>query len=284
MLLINHKPVKLIKFPAGEVSPDLNSTEPTGTQNHHIEWRFESTDEVFILCQLVDAIRGKYNTDNIYLFVPYFPFSRQDRRVNIGESNSLKVICDILKSLNLKRIYTYDAHSLLLSAYLGELLFNTSQEQIFIHSKLLQNSDKKYVLVSPDQGASKKTQSCAKLLDVNLFGEYKDVQVLQCLKTRDLKNGNVNTLKVFYEGQDFSDYHIIVVDDICDGGATFIAIAQELLRLGIKGKFLSLYTTHGIYSKGKTDLSAYYDNIECHYLQSNPQNPYPTENYVKKGN
>ena len=274
MFLLNHKEVKLIRFPAGEVSPDISGLGREPSHKYHIDWRFESTDEVFILAQLVDAIRGCSRVDKLTLNVPYFPFSRQDRRVNLGESNSLKVICDILKSLNFTKIYTYDAHSLLMSAYLGQVLYSVPQHQRLIQSKVVASAGSKILLVSPDQGASKKTQECASFLAAHISGDDIDIQVLQCLKSRDPKKGNVNTLKVFYEGQDFSDYTIIVVDDICDGGATFIAIAQELQRLRIKGKSLNLYTTHGIYSKGKSELLVYYDQIDCSYLQSKPRTPF----------
>lgn len=49
---------------------------------------------------------------------------------------------------------------------------------------------------------------------------------------------------------------ILIVDDICDGGATFLKIAKELPNTN-----LYLYVTHGIFSKGLGDLSRYFIKI-----------------------
>lgn len=270
MFLINRHPVPLIRFPAGEVSPDLRGfgfLDKLERDYNTIIWHFESTEEVFILAQIVDAIRGIDRglfRAGISLFVPYFPFSRQDRRVNTGESNSLRIICDVINSLNFKTVTTYDAHSLMLSAYLNVELNDLKQEHLFANHSLVSLLGDKILLVSPDQGAAKKTIKCAEELKSRLSGD-RDIQILQCLKTRDINNGNVSALKIFYEGQDFTDYHIIVVDDICDGGATFISIANELDRLRINGRGRILYTTHGIYSKGQEVLRERYDLIKCAY-------------------
>jgi ribose-phosphate pyrophosphokinase len=49
----------------------------------------------------------------------------------------------------------------------------------------------------------------------------------------------------------------LIVDDICDGGATFVALARKLREAGAIE--VSLFVTHGIFSKGK-DLEGI-DNI-----------------------
>lgn len=53
---------------------------------------------------------------------------------------------------------------------------------------------------------------------------------------------------------------IWIVDDLCDGGATFISIAKLLRRNLVFGD-LNLYVTHGLFSKGKEELSQHYTNI-----------------------
>lgn len=52
-----------------------------------------------------------------------------------------------------------------------------------------------------------------------------------------------------------------VVDDICDGGATFISLAQMLRRTQPQMTSLNLYVTHGIFSKGFYELMSFYDKI-----------------------
>lgn len=58
---------------------------------------------------------------------------------------------------------------------------------------------------------------------------------------------------------------ILVMDDICDGGATFISLAKEIKAHELyNDQELWLYVTHGIFSKGKqTLLDAGYSKIIC---------------------
>jgi len=55
---------------------------------------------------------------------------------------------------------------------------------------------------------------------------------------------------------------LIIIDDICDGGATFINIAKHFRENygDLKGK-IYLIVTHGIFSKGTTELGQYFDGI-----------------------
>jgi len=56
---------------------------------------------------------------------------------------------------------------------------------------------------------------------------------------------------------------VIIIDDICDGGATFINIAKILTGYKeFKGK-IYLIVTHGIFSKGFAELSQYFKGIYC---------------------
>ena len=55
--------------------------------------------------------------------------------------------------------------------------------------------------------------------------------------------------------------NLIVVDDICDGGATFISLAESIKKYNEKANWY-LIVTHGIFSKGVSELEKYY-NIMC---------------------
>jgi ribose-phosphate pyrophosphokinase len=63
----------------------------------------------------------------------------------------------------------------------------------------------------------------------------------------------------------------IIIDDIIDGGQTFINIAKELKSKPLKGK-IYLIVTHGIFSKGFAELSQYFDGIYCTNSYSDIEN------------
>lgn len=49
-----------------------------------------------------------------------------------------------------------------------------------------------------------------------------------------------------------NDKNILIVDDICDGGATFMLLTKDLYKRGAKS--INLFVTHGIFSKGLKPL------------------------------
>ncbi len=63
--------------------------------------------------------------------------------------------------------------------------------------------------------------------------------------------------------QDDPDKPVVIVDDLCDGGATFIAEAQYL-RKHIPGiKNLKLFIYHGLFTKGIDIVADHFDEIIC---------------------
>lgn len=51
---------------------------------------------------------------------------------------------------------------------------------------------------------------------------------------------------------DLTDKTVMILDDICDGGRTFIEAVKHLREAGAKR--VELYVTHGIFSKGVENL------------------------------
>jgi hypothetical protein len=71
---------------------------------------------------------------------------------------------------------------------------------------------------------------------------------------------------------------VLVLDDLCDGGATFISVAK---LSGIPRERLSLYTVHGLYTKGTDELLTYYNQVicssSCNSLPRHGANVYPDD-------
>jgi ribose-phosphate pyrophosphokinase len=194
---------------------------------------------------VTDALRRKFGTlVPIYVTIPYLPYARQDKISANGESLSLKVFADLLNSQNYTKVITYDAHSDVASALINNLQVIT--QKTIVHyvaisrhvAHLLLNK----VLIIPDHGASKKSYQLGEVLSPSEF--------VQVDKARD-EFGNIVKTKVFSD--DLTGKDCLIVDDITDGGRSFIEITKELKQLG--AKTVTLFTTHGIYSKG----------VECIY-------------------
>lgn len=206
--------------------------------------RIKSFNELGMLLVATDALR-RMEVKRIHLVVPYFPAARQDRLMMPGEPLSVKVYTDIINAQYYQTITILDAHSSVTPALLNRVkdISNTN----FITS-CLQN-EKDFVLVAPDGGALKKIYQLAQVLG--------GVPVVECSKVRNVKTGKLSGFKVYAD--DLENKNCVIVDDICDGGGTFLGIAEELKKKNC-GK-LQLIITHGIFSKGLEKLTNVFDHV-----------------------
>lgn len=213
---------------------------------------FTGSDDLIDLLQLVDIYRFAPKKT---LSIPYMPFGRQDRRVNLGEAHALKVFADLVNSCGFDAVYTTDAHSDVVHGVFDRLI-ELKQHDALRLMLLSANQERQYdFILSPDLGASKKTEKISSMLGI---------PVLQGMKTRNTQSGQVNSFSVIGNTDIIENTSILVVDDICDGGATFNAIAAWLLPYGAKS--LDLMVTHGIFSKGLCTLSKNFDRIYAYNL------------------
>lgn len=194
------------------------------------------------------ALLAKNALDNlgferIDLAVSYLLAARMDRVMTPGEPFSLKVITTLLNGAGFGRIRVFDPHSDVATALLDHA--ESVDNAAFVHDAIAdyqQRHDPEkqldWCLVSPDAGALKKIHKVAQQLGAG--------QVVECLKVRDVRTGHLSGFKVFEE--DLKGQTCFIVDDICDGGGTFIGIAS-LLKARNAGAVV-LLVSHGIFSKG----------------------------------
>jgi len=238
--------LKLWKFPAGELGVRIldyfHEAEVT------IECIWQSSDDLIYLLLLVDAIRQNNSNTLINLNIPYFPYARQDRVCAIGESFSLKVIANLINTCNFNSISVQDAHSSVLSAFFDAgILVDTKQyELVYPYVKDRKNA----VLISPDNGATKK---------IFILSKFTAFPVVEAQKVRDVNTGNIIETKIESNDLIKDAEELIVVDDICDGGRTFVELAKVIRKNYFKK--LTLIVTHGIFSNGFDELNKYYDEI-----------------------
>jgi len=219
----------------------------------------------------------------IHLYTPYFLGSRSDRKFEEGSNNYLKdVICSIINSLNFESVTVLDPHSDVLEACLNNFKkINKSIELLDLLYLDKLGSDKtkggsfdkvhdlsRIILVSPDAGANKKIFKVAE--QIGYTGE-----IITCSKSRD-ENGKLSRVEVPYNFKQYNNNtkrcpDLIIIDDICDGGATFINIAKKIREQmnPIYKVNIYLIVTHGIFSKGFSELSKYFDGIYCTNSYSN---------------
>lgn len=227
-------------------------TYPDGQPHVTVE-NIKDFDEVLVVCSMITPTTilelaqvanalDHLKCYNRNLYIPYLMAARYDRMMgNYGESFDLEVIANIVNSLNFVKVYIRDVHSQE-ALWMIENSFNLDNRQLVE----LYNAENA-VLICPDKGAKKKM---AQYIDWNKC--FYDT--VFCEKSRDLTNGHI-TLEV-HDPWRCKGQNCVIIDDICDGGATFINIAKQ-----IQAKHLTLIVTHGIFSKGTEELGRYFDQI-----------------------
>lgn len=241
----------MFQFPGGEMHIKLdNSIDYSMIDACAITSRVRSGDDIMKILIAKDALQRK-GVNCIELIMPYLPYARQDRRCNDGESFTLKVFSDLINSANFKKVLVLDAHSDVTPAVLlnCENIPNYKYvEKAYFDIVEYDNAD--VLLVSPDAGANKKLNG----LVSNVLG-FKGI--IKCDKSRDIETGKIIGVDVFSD--DLNGACCLIVDDICDGGRTFIELAKELKNKNVGN--LYLFVTHGIFSKGFNELSKYFKTI-----------------------
>ncbi|WP_268848453.1 ribose-phosphate diphosphokinase [Flavobacterium aestivum] len=227
-------------FSGGEphikINPDFDVNQPI-TITH----RLNSFNDLGMLCVTVDALR-RMDVKNINLFIPYYPAARQDRVMIKGEALSVKVYADIINSMQLNKVFVFDAHSEVTPALVNNCEVIPNHTFIAEVIKAIGNDVK---LISPDGGALKKIYKVSEFLG--------GVEVVECSKSRDVKTGKLSGFKVYND--DLQGADCLIVDDICDGGGTFVGLAEELKNKNA-GK-LYLAVSHGIFNKGFAVLDCF---------------------------
>jgi ribose-phosphate pyrophosphokinase len=231
-------------FNGGEEHIRFTNTEQEANSNTTvlkivITTRLVTSNNVMQLLLAVDALRRIYgSTAPIELNCAYFPYARQDRVCNTGEALGAKVFADIINGLNLAKVIITDAHSDVVPALLNNVVNRTQLDTIKQNEALYNDLvAKQFTLVAPDAGASKKTQNLAKALG--------GLEVVQAEKIRDTQTGAITSTELH---SDVQGKDLMIIDDICDGGRTFIELAKVAKAKGCTS--VSLYVTHGIFSKG----------------------------------
>lgn len=200
-----------------------------------IDWRFQQEAELFHLAQLVDLLRSM-KVKKISLAMEFLPYARQDKEITNESTFALRTFANFLNSLKLDKISAIDSHS-------DEPIFLIKNYHNIFPASQIANAVKACnpdVLCFPDHGA--RLRYAKNLAFLNRDVSHGD-------KQRDQLTGHITSYKL--HGEVF-DKDVLIVDDICDGGMTFILMAKELLKSGARS--VSLYTTHGIYSRGLKPL------------------------------
>lgn len=256
MLLLNDKPIDSFIFSGGEIQ--LKISDEIKSERVILTWKPTNASEIVSLQLAVSALKCK-GIHDIDLDILYLPYARQDRVCSPGEANSLEVICKLLSVLDVNVIRLWDVHNKDKTFDLldDHCLVHLNAYDIFHRFKIFDMiNSPDIVLCAPDQGAE------GRVMDIsNQFNVFTPIYMS---KIRCPESGKITSMKADKYNRCVEGWDILIIDDICDGGGTFLQAAQILREKGAAN--LYLYVTHGIFSKGLDLLEAQFKHIFCHHV------------------
>lgn len=236
-----------------------------------------SLDDLSIIGQIVDIIKRNTRQFGVEVCLELLSpmYSRYDRVMHETRTDGfgLLVFANMIKATGIDRIVLIDPHSDVTERVLKLAVPNVE----VVHQKTclfetMYNGDSfapikmmhDFIVVVPDEGAVSK---CA---------DY--TWTLRCIKDRDSKTGRIRGVKINTQFRELSDFKnakesLLIVDDICERGGTFLGVVKAI-RDGGCSLPINLYVTHGIFPED-TDfetLARTFDNIYVHSMSESAHN------------
>ena len=195
---------------------------------------------------MADALK-RSSVERISVVLPYFGYSRQDRRARSARVPiTAKVVANMLTSMGVERLLTIDLHADQIQGFFDipvdniyslQLVIQYVNKHLFNTMSILENQQK-YIVVSPDAGATKRTLK---------FAEHMQLNTIIMHKQRNYEKENVidNTILIG-DTTNLKNKTAIICDDMCDSGGTLIKVIDNLKKNGITNVIVII--THGIFS------------------------------------
>ena len=193
----------------------------------------------------IDAARGA-SAREITAVIPYFGYSRQDRKARPREPISARMFAEALESVGANRILTMDLHNDAIGGFFREANVDYLYARpVFVNffRKYFKESLKKdeLVVVSPDAGGVVRAQSYARRL-------MKSADLALIHKERDIPN-KVARMKLV---GDVKGKIALIIDDMADTCGTLARAAELLIENGASDVYAS--ATHGVFSGNAVEV------------------------------
>lgn len=244
---LSEVPHSTISYPDGQNDVVINANAVTGDVTIIAE--FNSFADLELILAATSALRN-LGAGRIHLSVPCMFGQRSDRKFKGGGSDYfVEVISPIINAQRYASVSSFDPHSRTVILSIDNYYpcdLTTFYQRAFDTCDLKRD---RLTLVCPDKGAKRRVSDAAAILNC-------DNEILVCDKARD-GNGKIIGTEVPLPNGTENDH--VIIDDLCDGGGTFIAIAK-ILKPKITGRLI-LWVTHGLFSKGIDDLKEHFDAV-----------------------
>ncbi|HYL97547.1 MAG TPA: ribose-phosphate pyrophosphokinase [Blastocatellia bacterium] len=222
------------RFPDGETWVAIN--EPVRGRDVFI---IQSTsppvnDTLIELLAFADASR-RASAASVTAIVPYFGYSRQDKRHGRREPVTARMVADLIQSVGVGHLVTVDLHTPQIEGF-----FHIPVDDLTAVPTLCKTVEgrlpKDVVVVSPDAGRVKMASRYAEKLGARVAVLHK-------------RRESPSAAKVTQVVGDVKNRACLIIDDMISTGGTLSAAVDALLESGARGE-IYIAATHGVFAEG----------------------------------
>ena len=192
-------------------------------------------DNLFELFLMLDAVK-RASAANITAVLPYYPYARQDKKVEPRVPISAKALADLLYVAGAKKILTMDLHAIQIQGFFNgpvDHLFAKSVMIPYLMSFFNEAELGELLFLSPDVGGAERARAYAKKFNA---------QIALIDKRREAPN-KAEAMNLI---GDVSGKIVVILDDMIDTAGTVLEAVKKAKENGAKSVYIC--ATHGIFS------------------------------------
>jgi len=190
-------------------------------------------ENIIELSLMIDAA-VRASAERVTVVIPYFGYSRQDRKDKPRVPISARVMIDIISIMGVDRIISMDLHSTQIQGF-AKVPFDALYSRLVLMEeiKAIGLDPKNTVVLSPDVGSAAMSQAYAKRLGMDFA----------LIEKRRIGHNRSKAVHLIGE---IKNHHVLIIDDIVDTAGTAINAANKAMENGALS--VSLVGTHALLS------------------------------------
>jgi len=224
------------RFADGEINVDI----PETVRGHKV-FVIQSTnapvnERIMELLIMIDALK-RASAREVNVVIPYYGYSRQDRKAKARQPISAKLVADLLQTAGAARVISMDLHAAQIQGFFN-IPIDNFRAQPLISKYLLSKKLDDICVVSPDHGGATRARDLANVLDSN-------IAIIDKMRPKP------NVAMVMNIIGKVRGKNCIIIDDMVDTAGSIQAASVALKEAGAKKIYVCC--THPLLSRNAVE-------------------------------
>ncbi len=220
------------RFADGEIKLNIEET----VRGHHVfviqPTQAPVNEHLMELLIMIDALK-RASAKNINVIMPYYGYSRQDRKAASRQPISAKLVANLIETAGATRVVSMDLHAAQIQGFFDIPIDNFKAMPILVEYFTEKLNGQEIVIVSPDHGGAVRAREMGNAM-------HAPIAII------DKRRPKENEVEIMGIVGDVQGKVAIIIDDLIDTAGTVTTAASALMAAGAKAVFAAC--THPVLS------------------------------------